>query len=195
MEKTIDIGGTSDAGDIPIFVEFAKILNPKNILDIGCGCFGKTGYLLRQYVEHKFRHLYGVNYLKIDAVEAYNKNAAFVKSLNLYDNVFNLEAISFLKEKIVSLEKYDIVVCSHILEHHTEEDAWLLLELMYEVCSKGIILACPYGLYKFEGNLNPYQDHRSTWTPDKISIKYPITTPVITRNNTGHEEFIIVIPK
>ena len=66
---------------------------------------------------------------------------------------------------------------------------------MYNFANKAVVLASPYGDYKFEGNVNPYQDHKSSWTPDEIAEKYPTTTPIMGRNNRGHEEFLIVIPK
>jgi 2-polyprenyl-3-methyl-5-hydroxy-6-metoxy-1,4-benzoquinol methylase len=195
LNKSIDIGGTSDAGDILTFVEFAKVLNPKTVLDVGAGCFGKSAYLLRMFVEHKFRHLYGTNYMRIDGIEAYIPNLEYVRNLKLYNNLFGLEALRVLRNLVNFKSSYDIIVCSHVLEHHFEEDGWNLLSLMYDCCEKGIILACPFGKYLHTDNMNRYQNHLSGWTPEMISKKYPITTPIITRNNVGVEEFMLVIPK
>lgn len=197
--KIEDIGGTSDAGDIPQIVEFLKILNPKSILDIGCGCYGKNGYIARQYLEHKFRKIQGVNYLKLDAIEAYEPNANFVKKFKIYNDIFVGEALKLLRNmmgvSVTICSPYDVIMATHVLEHHTKEDGWLLLDYMYSFCTKGIILACPFGEFEYKDNLNPYQDHKSAWTPDEIAKKYPITTPVFGYNNTGHREFVIVIPK
>jgi 2-polyprenyl-3-methyl-5-hydroxy-6-metoxy-1,4-benzoquinol methylase len=193
MDKTIDIGGTSDIGDAAAFVEFAKIINPKTVLDVGTGCFGKTAYLLRQYVEHKFRHYFGTNYMLITGIEAYEPNLKYVSKFNLYDNLINAEALQILDSAIENT--YDLIVCSHVIEHHIKSDGWKLLSLMNKKCRKGIILSAPYGEYEHIDNHNRYQNHLSSWTPEEISAIYPITTPVITRNNVGKEEFIIVIPK
>lgn len=196
--KDTFVGGTSDANDIEEMVEFLKVLNPRTILDIGTGCFGKLAYVTRQYVEHKYRFYYGNKYLKIDGIEAFEPNYAHVNKLGLYDFLIHDEAIPALKNLTKTLAlfpPYDVMVCSHVLEHHSEEDAWELLKLMYSACSKGIILACPDGEYVHEDVVNKYQTHRSTWTPEKISTKYPITTPVYSRNNVGKSQFILVIPR
>lgn len=198
IEKTEDIGGTSDAWDIPYIVEFLKVLNPKSILDVGCGCFGKNGYLSRQYLEHKYRKLYGTTYLLLDAIEAYKSNASYAETLKIYNHIFIGEALKILGNMMDSpkiFPFYDVMFLTHVLEHHTKEDGWRLLDYMYSFCTKGIILACPFGEFEYNDNLNPYQNHKSSWIPDEISKKYPITTPIFGYNNTGHREFIIVIPK
>ena len=101
MNKDIDVGGTSDAGDIPYLVEIFKILNPRTVLDIGTGCYGKNAYILRQYVEHKFRHLYGVKSIIIHGVEAYQKNYDYARSLNLYDWIYCKEILHYLNEYVI----------------------------------------------------------------------------------------------
>jgi len=197
MIKTPDMGGTSDGWDIPHLIEIFKILNPRTVLDVGTGMYGKNGYILRQYVEHKFRHLYGVKWMEIIGVEAYEKNAKYVRTLDFYDTVYDVPAFFYfsVSYKPDKWNKVDIVICTHVLEHHVKEDGWRLLQDMYVYANKAVILACPYGEYKFEGNPNPYQDHKSAWIPDEIAEKYPITTPILGYNNRGHLEFLIVIPK
>jgi hypothetical protein len=190
--KSPDIGGTSDAWDIPYIVEFAKIINPARVLDIGTGNFGKIGYILRQYVEHKYRKYYHPMYMNIVGLEAYIPNFDYVSKLGIYDELYNVEALSYLSNP--KLAASELVVCTHVLEHHTETDGWKLLMLMRSVASKAIILACPDGEYEHIDMNNYYQNHRSAWTPDKIASVYPITTPVFGYNNTGHKEFVIVIP-
>ena len=201
MEKTIDIGGTSDISDAAAFVEFAKTLNPRTVLDIGTGCYGKAAYLLRQYVEHKFRKYYGTNYMQIFGIEAYTPNYEFLKANYpfLYTEVFNEEAIPFYRNHVCKGEwilafRTDVIIISHVLEHHTEEDAWELLRVVTKSASKGVIVACPNGNYEHHDANNPYQNHRSVWTPDKIASMYPITSPVMSLNNEGVEQFTLVIP-
>src|SRR3989304_8383258 len=185
MEKSLDVGGTSDAWDIPHLVEIFKILKPRTVLDIGTGCYGKNAYLLRQYVEHKFRHLYGVSWMKICGVEAYEKNARYARTLDFYNVVYNLTALDYLRSHVDEMN--DVVICTHVLEHHLKvEEGWELLARMYQAAEKAIVLASPYGEYRFEGNPNPYQDHKSSWLPDEIAEKYPITTPILGYNNRGH---------
>ena len=130
--------------------------------------------------------------MTIAGIEAYEKNANFVEPLDLYNTIFVEPALEFFR---FQKSLWNVVVCTHVLEHHTKEDGWFLLEEMYAAANKAVVLASPYGEYKFEGNPNPYQDHKSTWFPDEIAEKYPITTPIMGRNNTGHLEFLIVIPK
>jgi predicted SAM-dependent methyltransferase len=173
-------------------------MNPKTVLDIGTGCFGKNAYILRQYVEHKFRKLYNPEYLVIHGIEAYKPNYDYVSSLKLYDELFLAEALKALRSIMDSprvFSPYDVIICTHVLEHHTKEDGWKLLDWMYSFCNKGIILACPWGEYEHKDDNNHYQNHLSHWTPIEIAEHYPTTTPVIGRNNVGKEEFIIVIPK
>ncbi len=74
--------------------------NPEHVLDVGCG----TGQL-GKYIKQQFNcQVTGVTYSDEEAVEA---------SVHL-DKVivFNLNNLS-----LVELEKFDCVICSHILEH------------------------------------------------------------------------------
>jgi len=190
--KEINVGGTSDAGDIPHIVEMMKLFNPKTVVDVGTGCFGRNGYLLRQYVEHKYRKLYGVDYMNIIGIEAYQPNADYVATLGIYNEIEVRQAIEFFE--IWNEDDYDLITCTHVLEHHYKESGWRLLELMRGSAKKGIILACPLGEYAHTDVNNQFQNHLSSWTPDEIAEKYPITTPIITRNNVGKEEFLIGIP-
>jgi hypothetical protein len=193
-EKGPMIGGTSDAGDIPHIVEMMKMFNPKTVLDVGAGCFGKNGYLLRQYVEHKFRKLYGTEYMHIRAIEAFYPNAEYLESLGIYNDVKQTLALDYFCSFGSTLQ-VDLITCTHVLEHHTIEEGWELLHLMWMAAKKGIILACPLGEYPHSDPKNPHQEHKSAWVPSEIADKYPITTPIITRNNVGVEEFLIGIPK
>jgi len=190
-----EYGGTSDIVDAKELVEYIKIINPGSILDIGVGCYGKTGYLVRQYVDHKFRH-YRKERIWICGLEAFPNNYEMVKRFHLYNELYCEDALVWLlRNNKGEQRRFDLVVLSHVLEHFNEEDSCRVLSMCYELSDKGLIIAAPNGIYIHEDNENPYQTHKSVWTPQRIADKYPISTPEFSRNNVGVEQFILVVPK
>lgn len=106
----------------------------------------------------------------IDAIEAFEKNAAYLEKSKLYDKIFNDDATSFSTEKYA---QYDCVILGDVLEHMHVEHA---ISLIRRICSNVnvVIVKVPF-MYK-QGILydNEYEIHyQDDLTPEIMADRYP----------------------
>ncbi len=67
---------------------------------------------------------------------------------------------------------FDVTICLHAIEHLEKSAGWGLIRELENIARKQVILATPVGfqeLHSYDGN--PYQIHRSGWTPAELEKK------------------------
>lgn len=127
--------------------------NPSSILDIGVG-FGMNGCGIRNWLD------LGVNFkTRLVGIEAFPhyKNPAW----GLYDRVIEGDVL----QVIDSLDKFDLILMTDVIEHFTKEQGLMLLAKLKEKCNKGVIVSTP-SIWIEQGAAygNEYETHRSLWS-------------------------------
>ncbi|MCF6283731.1 MAG: tetratricopeptide repeat protein [Candidatus Hydrogenedentes bacterium] len=153
---------------MPVSIQFqitpcvSKIigLQPKSVLDVGCG-FGKWGYLCREYLDAfngRFRPEDWTT--RIDAVE-YFEPYILDHQRALYDNIM----IGDIRDLCDGLDEYDLIIAGDVIEHMHKDEAELVVETLYTKAKQMLIVNIPLGegWDHPEQYGNPAELHRSEW--------------------------------
>ena len=135
--------------------------NPMSVLDIGIG-FGKYGFLAREYTDVRLGRYFNWQ-TKIDGIEIYEK---YIKQLQreIYDHIFIGDAVKILP----TLDNYDMMICSDMLEHLSERDGEILLDTMKKK-SKFAMIATPINVLHQDAIYdNENERHISSWSRQKL---------------------------
>jgi len=134
-------------------------IQPKSILDVGCG-FGSKGVLFREYTD-----IWNLRYDKekwetrIDGVEIFEKYICSLQK-EIYDKIYIGDILT------IDIKSYDLIYLGDVLEHFTTEDGKKLLEKLI-LKSKHLIIATPLKVFEQSEILgNIYETHKSQWTPE-----------------------------
>ena len=150
---------TSPYKDTVFILEFIHNLNPRTILDVGAG-FGRWGFLCRCHFGGGISLTVNAPQpLRIDAVEAFARNVNPV-----YEAVYNRTFVGDARDIVPKAGEYDVVICSHMVEHLDKEDGRRLMAEMRRHARMALILAFPFNdplRGPIEGN--EFESHRSTW--------------------------------
>jgi tetratricopeptide (TPR) repeat protein len=135
-------------------------LQPKSVLDVGCG-FGKWGYLCREYLDAfngRFRPEDWTT--RIDAVE-YFEPYILDHQRALYDNIM----IGDIRDLCGGLDEYDLIIAGDVIEHMHKDEAEAVVETLYAKARKMLIVNIPIGegWDHPEQYGNPAELHRSEW--------------------------------
>jgi len=155
---------TSDTSQISVIVDLIQILNPRSLLDIGCG-WGKYGFLSREYLMGSY---WDKNTVLIEAVEGNEKN---INSLQreIYNNIYICNAMDFdMYLKI----KYDLVLIIDVFEHFAKEDGIRIIKMLKEK-TRNLLISIPrYVTVQkgFSDDINEFEYHRAFW-PRKMFKK------------------------
>jgi hypothetical protein len=149
---------TSDTAQISTILDLIQILNPKSLLDIGCG-WGKYGFLSREYLMGMY---WDKNTVLIEAVEGYEKN---INSLQweIYNNVYICNALDF--DKYLKRE-YDLILLIDVFEHFSKEDGIKVIKKLREK-SKNLLISIPRYVTIQKGysdDAGKFEEHRAFWT-------------------------------
>lgn len=119
---------TSPYDDTVVILDFLGALLAQktcSILDVGSG-FGRWGFLCRCHLGYgRSLTVESRQALTIDAVERFEPNIAPIHDC-VYNNVHAGDALEILP----TLDTYDIVICSHALEHQEKQEGEHLPEEM-----------------------------------------------------------------
>lgn len=157
---------SSYVGGIPLVIAEVLKLNPKSVLDVGCG-FGKYGVLLREYLDViRDKHYNKSEWVRrIDAVEV---NREYITPLHeyVYSNVYVDGALKFLSG---IKHRYDVILLCDVVEHFIKAKGVELLNLAMDRCAKGVIGTTPNGYVKQDVWFNNISEvHRSGWRVEEL---------------------------
>lgn len=135
--------------------------NPMSVLDIGVG-FGKFGFLAREYTDVRLGRYFNWE-TRIDGIEIFEKYITQLQR-KIYDNIHIGNAIDILP----TLDQYDMIICSDMLEHLSNKDGLLLLDLVRKK-SKFAMIATPARVLQQEAVYdNEYERHISAWSGEEL---------------------------
>lgn len=138
---------------------------PTRILDLGVG-FGKNGMLCREYSDiwGSQRYEKGKWQVKIDGVEIY-ENYIAPHSKYLYNDIY----IGNIVDVLPSLDKYNFIIMSDVLEHFTKDDGYKLMDLIISK-SDYYMITIPTEVGNRMRKDNPNQSHISgEWSVEELS--------------------------
>ncbi len=135
--------------------------SPMSVLDIGIG-FGKFGFLAREYTDVRLGRYFNWE-TRIDGIEIFEKYITQLQR-KIYDNIHIGNAIDILP----TLDQYDMIICSDMLEHLSRKDGLLLLDLVRKK-SKFAMIATPARVLQQEAIYdNEYERHISAWSREEL---------------------------
>jgi SAM-dependent methyltransferase len=149
---------TSPPDNIVPILTTIHALQPRSVLDIGCG-FGKYGVLVREYLdvwnERIDRESWQVRLVGIEAFAAY-RNPIWDYA---YQKIYVGEAQSILP----TLGDFDLVLIAEVIEHLEYPEAVELVRVSLEK-SPVVIVSTPRDFYPQHDLCgNPYEIHRNLW--------------------------------
>lgn len=131
----------------------------KTILDLGTD----DGQFMKDLSRKK-------NWL-IDGIEIYKQGFIKAKESKVYRKIWWGDVEKIAKDLISKKQKYDIVLCSQVLEHLDKDKGKRLLTLAEKLATKRIVFALPISYMNQPQEFlkgNPYQTHRSGWSIDEL---------------------------
>lgn len=149
---------TSDTAQIPTIVDLIQILNPKSLLDVGCG-WGKYGFLSREYLMGMY---WDKNTVLIEAVEGYEKNINLLQR-EIYNNVYICNAMDFVK---YLKREYDLILIIDVFEHLSKEDGIKIIKKLREK-TRNLLISIPRYVTVQKGYYDDdskFEEHRAFWT-------------------------------
>jgi hypothetical protein len=164
---------TSPYNDTEYVLDFlGKLIwhKPASILDVGSG-FGRWGFLCRCHMgTGESLTIKPDQKLRIDAVEAFMDNIS-----PLYESVYNSTFKGDARSIVPGLGEYDVIICSHMIEHLEKKEAQNLIDCMLKRARIALVLCLPFGVWPQDAVFgNEYETHRSTW--DASDFKGRLTT-------------------
>jgi SAM-dependent methyltransferase len=169
---------TSDFHNIAPVLTVVRQLEPRSVLDVGCG-FGKYGMLLREYLDVWYGRVRPDEWqVRLEAIEAFEpyRNPVWVY---VYQAVHLGEAAAILPR----LGRYDVILLLDVIEHLDSEAARTLATLALGR-ARAIVVSTPRDFYPQEDeNQNPYERHRCLWTAADFPPGTHVTTiPLLSCN-------------
>jgi 2-polyprenyl-3-methyl-5-hydroxy-6-metoxy-1,4-benzoquinol methylase len=161
----------SDYSQISPIIDQVVKINPKTILDAGCG-LGIYGSLCRIYLEGD--NLYDRANLtwnkkenwnvKIDCIEGFEK---YITDLHraVYNGIFIGDAQNILKG--FEDKAYELVLAIDILEHLKKEDGIAFIKSLQRI-GENVIIATPAEFIKQVVPENTLEDHLSFWNKEEL---------------------------
>jgi len=133
-----------------------------SVLDIGIG-FGKFGFLAREYTDVLNRRYFDWQ-TKIDGIEIFEEYITQLQK-EIYDHIYIGNAIDILP----TLGRYDMIICSDMLEHLSEHDGTTLLDSIKDRCKFAMIATPITVLHQGVLYNNEHERHVSAWSKETLS--------------------------
>ncbi len=139
----------------------AVVGSSATLLDVGCGSNSPVRFLSKNI------HSTGVDVFEPSIEES--------RSRGIHEDYFKANVLDI--DKLFGEKSVDCVLASDVIEHLEKTDGYSLLDKMEKIASKKVIIFTPNGFINqepYEGN--PWQVHRSGWTPEEMVERgYKIT--------------------
>lgn len=150
---------TSDHHNITAILTILTGMQPRRVLDIGCG-FGKYGTLLREYLDVWHERLepsqWQVSLVGIEAFPGYRNP--------IHDYVYNHIHYGEAQEVLPQLGEFDVILIADVIEHLQKSVAMQLVEECFKH-SPVVVISTPTEFYPQEAMCdNPYEIHHHLWT-------------------------------
>jgi hypothetical protein len=168
---------TSRAGYLGDLCQLVVSKRPRRILDIGVG-FGKNGFLCREYSE-----LWGGHHrlppdeweTTIDGIEAHGEYL-HAWQFAIYSTIIIGDAL----EVLPTLDDYDLIVATDVLEHFNSADAVAMLDLIRDK-SRHFLVTTP-DRFLAQGAVagNEYERHRCHLDKRLLRRYGAVTNPRLT---------------
>lgn len=124
--------------------------NSKSILDVGCG----EGQLMEQINSKGEYEVTGVDVSKKDLAIAKKRKCIFMPNKFVYKDLL----IRDITKKWRSKKKFDVVLCSQVVEHLQKEKALMLINRLEKLAGRVVIIGTINGFYQFD-HRTPQSDH------------------------------------
>lgn len=123
------------------------------ILDVGTGTGGPM-----EIINSKKK-------FKATGIDIYMKYLEVCRAKGIYKKLIEQD-VRFLKIKDKS---YDVVICSHVVEHLTKKEGLALIQKLERIAKKRVVIAVPVGhLHQEAYDDNEHQKHKSQWYPNDL---------------------------
>ncbi len=123
----------------------------KSLLDVGCGRGGSIERINRK------RKLFSVG------VDIFQPYLLHCRAAGFYDELVRCD----VRLLPFGPDRFDIVLCSEVLEHLQRYEAERLINEIELIARRQVIISTLVGrCHQHEYDGNPYQAHRSAWTPE-----------------------------
>lgn len=135
-------------------------LQPKSVLDVGCG-FGKWGYLCREYLDAFHGRWKREDWAaRIDGIEFFEPYIQDHQRA-LYSNIM----IGDIRDLCKDIDEYDLIIAGDVIEHMHKDEAEAVVETLYAKARKMLIVNIPLGggWDHPEQYGNSAELHRSEW--------------------------------
>jgi len=150
---------TSDLHNINTILTVMTNLNPKRVLDVGCG-FGKYGMLVREYLDIWYERLNKKDWITtIEGIEAYDPYHN-----PIHDYAYSKIHIGEAQSILPALGQFDVVLIADVIEHLEQQQARELVRECFKH-SPVVVISTPAEFYpQTELCGNSYEVHRNLWT-------------------------------
>ncbi len=147
----------------PLVKELDRLIGPscESLLDVGCGRDSPVRHL-----RVRPGRLVGVDG-HLPAIEA-------SCALGIHDEYHQISVLKI--GELFGPGSFDGVLALEVIEHLNEEEAVALIAQMERLARRFVILSTPNGFFpQGDAGGNPFQVHRSGWTPEKLeSMAYRV---------------------
>jgi len=169
--RNIETTGNSNWQGDAYMLDLVHLYNPGVICDFGVGKWGKWGWLIRRsYDEWKAIH-YKESQALIFGYEGSEKNFEALKMRTQsygYDDIICADFLRFHLNYPGDWPTPEVCIFGDSLEHVDYTDAVELINQLKMFVKKAILVQLPLGEYEQEVDINPFENHRSTWGYEEI---------------------------
>lgn len=154
----------SEIGNIPSIMFQVRHIQPKSIVDLGCG-FGKYGVLCREVLDAVHGRISRFDWQhNIFGVEAWGKYAN--PCWEAYDSVSVMDFVPAYK----TFHDYELILAVDVMEHLPKEQAIEIIDSLV-ANNRYVIVSVPIGECP-QGAVfgNPYEEHKAAWYPEDFDF-------------------------
>lgn len=136
-----------------------ELCRMRSCLDVGCGKNSPLRLLTGTY--------------KV-GVDVYKPDVLFSKAQGHHDAYVVMNALDI--DSQFPPKSFDCVAALDVIEHLTKQQGSDLIRKMETIAREKVIIFTPNGFYEQHNPDNPYQEHKSGWTPAEFQNKgYHVT--------------------